>query len=155
MAAPSKKLGAVELAGRAGVSLERWERTVTVSALIAALLALPLPPIAAGPEIASTLAVGAVITLAGVRWGMALLVATEVLLLLTFAPFVVDGEAGDGLRLVGAASCLATLPGLWSIRRVTPHALALLGMGAHPSAARAARRVLVAGALVLVALPLF
>jgi hypothetical protein len=128
---------------------------VAASGLFAGLLALPLPPIASGPEIASSLAVCAVIALAGVRWGVALLVVTEALLVATFYPFVISGDGGDTLRLIGAASCVATLPGLWSIRRAAPHALELLGLERNPGAARAARRVLVTGALVIVALPLF
>src|SRR4029078_5085398 len=91
-----------EAVGSTGLSPEPWERVVTISGLIAGLLALPLPPIASapeigsalvrrarpplpvppppiarGPEIASTLAVLSVITLAGLRWGIAVLVVTE------------------------------------------------------------------------------
>ncbi len=142
-------------AGATGVFHEPWERAVTVSALVAALLALPLPPIDQGPEIAASLAIGAVIVLAGLRWGLALLGVTEALLVATFAPFVWSGDPGDPLRLVGAAAILATLPGLWSIRRAAPHWLDLLGVRRSPAAFRAARRFLVAGALVILALPLF
>ena len=126
-----------------------------VSSLVAALLALPLPPIARGPEIASTLAVGAVITLAGLRWGVALLGLTEALLLATFWPFVVHGDPGDPLRIFGAAACVAALPGLWSIRRAAPHALDLLGVRRSETAHRTASHVLLTAALVIVTLPLF
>jgi hypothetical protein len=137
-------------------SIEPWERNVAVSALVAALCALPLPPISNGPEIASSLAVGAVIVLAGLRWGLALLGVTAALLIVTFAPFVLyDGDAGDPLRVVGAIAMLAALPSLWSIRRAAPHWLELAGLRRGPSAFRTARRTLVAGALVILALPLF
>ena len=126
-----------------------------ISSLVAALLALPLPPIAQGPEIASTLAVGAVVTLAGLRWGIALLGLTEALLLATFWPYVVHGPAGEPLRIIGAAACVAALPGRWSIRRAAPHALDLLGVRGSESAHRTAAHVLLAAALVIVALPLF
>lgn len=141
--------------GPTGLALERWERNVAISGLVAAVLALPLPPIASGPEIASTLAVCSVIALAGVRWGIALLVATEALLIATFWPFVIAGDGEHTLRLIGAVSCLATLPGLWSIGRAAPHLLELFGLERSPNAARAAQRVLAAGALVIIALPLF
>lgn len=126
-----------------------------ISSLVAALLALPLPPIASGPEIASTLAVGAVVTLAGLRWGVALLGLTEALLLATFWPFVIHGPADEPLRVVAAAACVAALPGLWSIRRAAPHALELLGVHPSEGAHQTAARLLLAAAVVIVALPLF
>jgi hypothetical protein len=141
--------------GPAGLQLERWERNVAVAGLVAALCALPLPPIGSGPEIASTLAVCSVIALAGVRWAIALVVATEALLIATFWPFVIAGDGEHTLRLLGAVSGLATLPGLWSIGRAAPHMLELFGLERSPNAARAAQRVLAAGALVVIALPLF
>ncbi|HTJ40760.1 MAG TPA: hypothetical protein VL463_01650 [Kofleriaceae bacterium] len=95
------------------------------------------------------------ITLAGLRWGIAVLVVTEAVLVATFAPFVVTGDGDTTLRIIGAASMLAAVPGLYSIGRAAPHMLELLGFEHSPNAARAARRVLAAGTLALVALPLF
>ena len=136
-------------------SLEPWERVVASSGLVAGLLALPLPPLGSGPEIAATLAVSAVIAMAGLRWGIALLVATEALLLATFWPYVIASDSDLTLRMIGIGACLATVPGLLSIGRAAPHALPLLGLERHPTAAQTARRVLVAGSLFVIALPLF
>jgi hypothetical protein len=128
---------------------------VAASGLVAGLLALPLPPLGSGPEIAATLAVSAVIAMAGLRWGLALLVATEALLVATFWPYLIAADSDLTLRLIGIGACLATAPGLISIGRAAPHALPLLGLERHPTAARTARRVLVAGSLFVIALPLF
>jgi len=135
------------------VSLSTGETVVALSGLVAGLLALPLPPIGEGPEIAATLAVVSVIALAGARWSLALIVATEVLLLATYGSFVITGGGDDALRGFGIASAVAALPGLISFGRSAPHALELVGVPRSPRNVLAARGV-VATACVIAALPL-
>jgi hypothetical protein len=141
--------------GDTEVSLSRGELIVAVSGLLAGLLALPLPPIAGGPEIAATLAVVAVIALAGARWSLALVVATEVLLVATYAPFVIGGGGGDDvLRGLGIASAAAALPGVISFGRSAPHALELFGVAPNPRSIRIARGVFATALFALVGVPL-
>jgi hypothetical protein len=140
--------------GDTEVSLSRGERIVAVSGLVAGLLALPLPPIGEGPEIAATLAVVSVIALAGARWSLALVVATEVLLVATYASFVIAGGGDDALRGFGIASASAALPGLISFGRSAPHALELFGVARSPRSILAARGVLATALFAIVGIPL-
>ena len=133
---------------------EPWEKTVTISALVAALVALPLPPVSHAPEIAATLAVGAIVAMVGLRWGVAILALTDALLIAALWPLVAHGGGLD-VQLPPAAACAAAAPGVFWIGRAAPHALELLGVRRSPRAHRQARAVMTLGAVILVALPLF
>ena len=140
--------------GDTEVSLSRGEVLVAISGLVAGLLALPLPPIAGGPEIAATLAVVAVIALAGSRWSLALVVASEVLLVATYAPYVIGGGGGEVMRGLGIASAAAALPGMISFGRSAPHALELFNVPRSPRAIRVARGVFATALFAIVGIPL-
>jgi len=134
---------------------EPWEKAVTISALVAALVALPLPPVSHAPEIAATLAVGAIAAMVGLRWGVAVLALTDAFLVAALWPIVAHGGGGLAVQVPAALACAAAAPGLFWIGRAAPHALELLGVRRSPRAHRQARAVMTLGAVVLVALPLF
>jgi len=136
-----------------GRPLLRWERIAAVSSLLAALVALPLPPISHAPEIAATLAVGAVAALGGMRWGIAVLALTDALLFASLWP-IATGDFSPIEQGLATAACLAAIPGLLSIRRSAPHAMALLGVRRAPKTLRLARVALCAVAIAVIAAPM-
>ena len=133
--------------------LVRWERIAALSALVAALLALPLPPIAHAPEFAATLAVGAVAALGGMRWGIAVLAITDALLFASLWP-IATGDFSTFEQTLATAACVATIPGLLSVGRSAPHAMALLGVRRAPRTLRWVRVALCVAAVAVVAAPI-
>ena len=91
---------------------------IAATALIAAMLALPLAPSSwHGPEVAAVLAVSATALLAGLRWAIAVIVIAQLLLLPTIWPraFLPDNDLG--VRLAALGSLIAAVPGIIATRR--------------------------------------
>jgi hypothetical protein len=148
---PARRVGHIH--GTTEVSLARWERIAAVSALIAALVALPLPPISHAPEIAATLAVGAVAALGGMRWGIAVLALTDALLFASVFPVAAGSDFSPVEQTLATLACIAAIPGLLSVGRSAPHAMALLGVRRAPRTQRWMRVALCAVAIAVVATP--
>lgn len=113
------------MAGIAGVSQKQFARLrrhrsdvwIGVTALIGAMLALPLAPSSwQGPEVASVLAIAATAMLAGQRWAIAVVVIAQLLLLPTVWPaaFLSDDTFA---RVAAFGSLVALVPGLLAMRR--------------------------------------
>ncbi|MCA9678619.1 MAG: hypothetical protein H6709_14030 [Kofleriaceae bacterium] len=120
----------------------RLELAIGMLGLVAALAVLPLPTVAGTPEAASVLAVGAIALLAGHRWGLALVVLADVVLVGALWPraFLHDppstsAQLGVALGLAGA------LPGVVALRRTTPAVVELL-LGERGGRHRAVSRIL-------------
>jgi hypothetical protein len=91
---------------------------IALSALVAALLALPLAQSSwHGPEVAATLAIAATAMLAGQRWAIAVAVLAELLLLPTVWPraFLANGDTFT--RVAAMGSLVAIVPGVLAMRR--------------------------------------
>ncbi len=98
--------------------IDRPDLWVGLTALAAALFALPLAPSSwHGPEVAATLAIAATAMLAGQRWAIAVVVVAELLLLPTVWPraFLADGESVA--RIAAMGSVIAIVPGVFAMRR--------------------------------------
>lgn len=96
----------------------RDDRWIAVTALIAAMLALPLAQSSwHGPEVAAVLAVAATALLAGQRWAIAVIVIAELLMLPTMWPraFLPPGDLA--VRLAALGTMLTMVPGLLAMRR--------------------------------------
>src|SRR6266513_3591912 len=104
---------AVVLAHRRAVLRRRRDDLgIGVTALLAAMLALPLSQSSwHGPEVASVLAVSATALLAGQRWAIALVVLAELLLAPTVWPraFLGGLELWPG-RIAALGSLIAIVP---------------------------------------------
>ncbi len=133
----------------------RAELVLGVLGLVAALAALPLPTVAATPEIASVLAIAAVAVLAGHRWGVAILVVADVALVGALWPRAFLQDPPSTIAQLGVVLGLAgALPGAVMLRRMTPE-LALLVLGEESARGRAVSAALVPViAVVWVAAPL-
>jgi hypothetical protein len=134
----------------------RDDMVIGISALLGAMLALPLAPSSwNGPEVSATLAIAATCLLAGQRWAVALVAFAELLL----APTLAYAAFHGGLALWPGRICalvglLASVPGLLALRR---GAAALVLLAGIPRTSRNCRRVhaaLVATASLAVVLPL-
>jgi hypothetical protein len=135
--------------------LRRRDVWVAVTALIAAMLALPFAQSSwHGPEVAAVLAVAATALLAGQRWAIAVIVIAEVMLMPTVWP---RAFLGDGLlmaRLAALATLFAIVPGVLSMKRA---AAALVVISNRPRTRQIVRRVhigLVLSGLIATLLPL-
>ena len=96
----------------------RDDMWIAITALIAAMLALPLAQSSwHGPEVAAVLAVAATSLLAGQRWAVAVIVLAELLLLPTVWPraFLPPGDLS--VRLAALGTMLTMVPGLLAMRR--------------------------------------
>ena len=97
----------------------RDDRWIGVTALVGAMLALPLAQSSwHGPEVASVLAVSATALLAGQRWAIAVVAFAELLL----APPVASRAFLGGLelwpgRIAALGALIAIVPGLLASRR--------------------------------------
>ena len=148
---------AVRIQRRATAMLRRRrdDMWIATTALIAALVALPLGPNSwHGPEVASVLAVAATAMLAGQRWAVAIVVLAELLLVPTMWTRAFLPDHGLAIHLAGLVSMIAIVPGLLAMRRA---AAALVVVTGRPRTQRVCRRVqlaLVATGLVMTVLPL-
>jgi len=90
---------------------------IALTALIAALCALPLAPSNwHSPEVSATLAVAAIAMLAGQRWAIAVVVIAELLLLPTVWPRAL-GDADQIVRMAALGSVVTVIPGVLAMRR--------------------------------------
>ena len=137
------------------VARRRDDLWIGTTALLAALIALPLGPNSFhGPEVASILAVAATAMLAGQRWAVAIVVLAELLLVPTISTRAFASEGGLALHLAALASLIAIVPGALAIRRA---AAALVLVTGRPRTQVMCRRVhiaLVATGVLMTALPL-
>jgi hypothetical protein len=129
---------------------------VGASALLAALLALPLAQSSwHGPEVASTLAVSAVALLAGQRWAIALILIAQLLLLPTIWPRAFFGgvELWPG-RIAALGSVIMVVPGLLSARRAAAAMVMLTGWQRTKQTCRRFQYVFACLGVIAAALPL-
>jgi len=136
--------------------LRRDDQFISLSALVASMLALPLAPSNwNGPEVAATLAVAATCLLAGQRWAIALVAFAELLLAPTLAVAAFHG----GLPLWPGAICalvglLATVPGLLAMRRAAAALVLITGLERTNKMCRRIHSALVAIAVIAIVVPL-
>lgn len=133
----------------------RWDAGIGLLGLAAALAALPLPTSGVTPEIAATLAVGAVALLAGQRWGLAVVVLADIALIGALWPRAVLHDPPSTEAQIGVLIGLAgAVPGLISLGRAAP-ALAELVLGRETPRGRATTHgFLLAGSLLCLGAPL-
>jgi hypothetical protein len=125
---------------------------VGVTALVAAMLALPFAPSSwHGPEVASVLAVSATALLAGERWAVALVVIAELLLLPTIWPRAfLGGMAVWPGRIAALGALAAIVPGLLANRRAAAALVLITGWRRTGATCRRVHAGLVAGGVMIV-----
>ena len=117
----------------------RDDRWVAITALIAAMLALPFAQSSwHGPEVAAVLAVAATALLAGQRWAVAVIVVAELMLMPTVWPRAFLGDGMLMARLAALATLIAIVPGVLSMKRA---AAALVVITNRPRTRQIVRRV--------------
>src|SRR3954464_15749622 len=118
---------AVRRHARARTRLRQGDLWIALSALTAAMLALPFAQNSwNGPEVASVLAVSATAMLAGQRWAIALVVIAELLLV----PTVVPRAFAGGHLAIGVVHLMSVgmlVPGLLAARRAAAALVLLTG----------------------------
>lgn len=113
--------------------------------LAAALAALPLPTHAHSPELAATLAIGAIALIAGHRWGLAVLVVAEIFLIGAVWPLAFLAHPPSVAAQIAVTISLAgAIPGLRSLGRAAAEMVELVGARRTRRATRLARAALVA-----------
>jgi hypothetical protein len=146
---------AVQRRTQARVRRRRDDLAIGVTALIAAMLALPLAPSSwNGPEVAATLAVAATCLLAGQRWAIALIAFAELLLAPTLA--VATFHGGLALwpgRICALVGLLAIVPGLLRLRRAAAALVLLTGLERTNRTCRRVLAGIVAIAAISISLP--
>lgn len=136
--------------------LRRDDLWIGVTALCAAMLALPLAPSDwNGPEVAATLAVAATCLLAGQRWAIALVTFAELLLV----PTLVMTAFGQSMDLWPGRICalfglLAVVPGLLAMRRSAAALVLLTGIERTNKTCRKVAATVVVLAAIAIVLPL-
>ena len=136
--------------------LRRDDQFISVAALVASMLALPLAPSSwNGPEVAATLAVAATCLLAGQRWAVALVAFAELLLAPTLAVAAFHGglELWPG-RICALVGLLATVPGLLAMRRAAAALVLITGFERTNKMCRRVHATLVASAAIAIVIPL-
>ncbi len=112
---------------RAKTERRRDDVWIALSALTAAMLALPFAPNSwNGPEVASVLALSATAMLAGQRWAIALVVIAEVFLVPTVVPRALAG-GNVAIASVHLTSIAMLVPGLLATRRAAAALVLLSG----------------------------
>ena len=138
------------------VNTRRVDLWIGITALVAAMLALPLAQSAwNGPEVASVLAVAGTALLAGQRWAIAIVVVAQLLLVPTLA---VRGF-GPGLdlwpgRIAALVAMMATVPGLLSMRRAAAALVLVTGQRRTREVCRKFHTALLAVGVLAVIAPL-
>lgn len=131
------------------------ELSVAISAMIAALLALPLAQSSwHGPEVASVLAIAATAMFAGQRWAIAVIVIAELLLLPTVWPRALSGDADQFVRFAALGSLLAIIPGLLATKRAAAALVLLTGWQRTRRSCRRAYAVMIAIGAIATLLPI-
>lgn len=111
---------------------------IAISALGAALMALPLAPSSwHGPEVSATLAIAATAMFAGQRWAIAVVVLAELLLLPTVWPRAFLTSSDLVTRIAALGSVIAIVPGVLAMRRA---AAALVLVSGWERTSRTCRR---------------
>ncbi|MBL9015888.1 MAG: hypothetical protein JNL83_17005 [Myxococcales bacterium] len=145
---------AVRRHARARLRLRQGDIWIGLSALTAAMLALPFAQNSwNGPEVASVLAVSATAMLAGQRWAIALVVVAELLLLPTVAPraFVMPQLAIAPLASLVALAML--VPGLLATRRAAAALVLVTGWRRTQRTCRRLHTALIFGITLVALLP--
>ncbi len=128
---------------------------IGISALGAALLALPLAPSSwHGPEVSATLAIAATAMLAGQRWAIAVIVIAEMLLLPTVWPRAFLANADMATRIAAFGSVVAVVPGVLAMRRAAAALVVVTGWRRTSGTCRRVHLALLAIGLIAVALPI-
>lgn len=129
--------------------------SIAVSAMIAALLALPLAQSSwHGPEVASVLAIAATAMFAGQRWAIAVIVIAQLLLLPTVWPRALSGDADQFTRFAALGSLLAIVPGLLATKRAAAALVLLTGWQRTRRSCRRAYAVMIAIGAIATLLPI-
>lgn len=135
---------------RAQLRRSRTDLWIGVSALVAAMLALPLAPSSwNGPEVSATLAVAATCWLAGQRWAIALIAIAEVLLAPTLAVAAFHDHS-----IPSFVALLFSMPGLVSLRRAAAALVAIAGIERTSVLCRRVHAAVIAIAVIVITLPL-
>ena len=109
-----------------------------ITALIAALIALPFAPSSHSPEVSSVLAVSAVALLANHRWAIAPVVIAELLLLPGLWPRLLVQPPDVAARIAIVAACLSIVPGVLALRRASATLVTITGVKRTRRSCRAA-----------------
>lgn len=119
------------------VRRRRGDVWIATTALVAAMLALPLAPSSwHGPEVAAVLAVAATALLAGQRWAIAVIVIAELLLLPTIWPRAFLPQSELAVRLAALGSLVALVPGVLGMRRAAAALVVVTGWRRTPVTCR-------------------
>jgi len=120
---------AARAAAPAGVARrQRREQWLGATGLLAALAALPLPTHAHSPELAATLAIGAIALLAGHRWGLAVLVIAEIFLIGAVWPLAILARPPSVMAQIAVAVSVAgAVPGVRALGRAAAELVELVG----------------------------
>lgn len=138
-----------------GARRQRRERWLGLTGLLAALAALPLPTHAHSPELAATLAMGAIALLAGHRWGLVVIVLAEIFLIGAVWPLAFLAQPPSvPAQIAVLISVIGAVPGLRSLGRAAAEAVELVGARRTRRATRVAHGGLIALAGVAWVIPL-
>ncbi|HWO17732.1 MAG TPA: hypothetical protein VNO30_03115 [Kofleriaceae bacterium] len=133
----------------------RADVRVGATALLAALLALPLAPSSwHGPEVAAVLAVAATALLAGQRWAISVVVIAQLLLLPTIWPRAILPASELAVRLAALGALLALVPGVIAMRRAAAALVLVTGWRRTQTVCRRLHAALVLAGLLALSLPL-
>ncbi len=139
----------------ARVRRRRDDLSIAISALVAALLALPLAQSSwHGPEVSSVLAIAATAMLAGQRWAIAVIVIAELLLVPTVWPRAFLGDADTFTRVAALGSMFAIVPGLLAMKRGAAALVLVSGWRRTSKTCRRAYAVLIALGAIASLLPI-
>jgi hypothetical protein len=127
---------------------------IAIAGLAAALASLPLPAHASSPEAAAALAVGAIALATGHRWGLAIVVLAEVLLVAALWPAAFLHQPPSVPAQVAVAIAFAgALPGVLAIGRAAPSLLDLFGIRGSPQTHRLTHGAMVLAAVAVLLAP--
>jgi len=118
-----------DVGSRRDVGASRADLWISLTALVAAMLALPLARNSwHGPEVAAALAVSATALLARQRWAIALVVIAELMLAPTVVPRAYASNGDVTVAVTGLVATLALVPGLLAMKRAAAALVSLAGL---------------------------
>jgi hypothetical protein len=127
---------------------------IAIAGLAAALASLPLPAHASSPEAAAALAVGAIALATGHRWGLAIVVLAEVLLVAALWPAAFLHQPPSVPAQIAVAIAFAgALPGFLAIGRAAPSLLELVGVRGSARTHRVTRGAMMVAAVAVLLAP--
>ena len=139
---------------RAKLRLRQGDIWIALSALAAAMLALPFAQNSwNGPEVASVLAVSATAMLAGQRWAIALVVIAELLLLPTVVPRAFVAPELALAPIASVAALAMVVPGLLATRRAAAALVLVTGIRRTQRTCRRLHTALIFGITLVALLP--